>query len=110
MASRASACSGIRFAVERPQRTALDETGGEVHDERAFDSERKISGVAEQRHLEDVEALHVGDAVVPFGQASVVPHLPEESAYQRSERGLQDRTPVAPRERREDRFAHDELL
>src|SRR5690242_6516176 len=51
----------------------------EIHHHRTFQSERQIAGIAEQRHLEQVEPLHVRDAVVPLREAAPVPQFPEHT-------------------------------
>src|SRR5688572_23429067 len=81
-----------------------------VHDERARDTERQVACVAEQRHLEQVKALHVGDAVVPLGEAAGVPELPEKPANERRKCGMQQRPPVALRQRSKQRLAEQQLL
>jgi len=62
-----------------------------------LETEGQIAGVAEQRHVIDLEAPVIGNRVFPVGLTLVVPQSPEESALQRCQ---PDATPVAIGQRR----------
>src|SRR3972149_1040244 len=61
----------------------------------ALQSERKVPGIPQDRHLEKEKPMHVGDRVLPLRETVDIPHLPEEAAQQGRE-GVPDRpSPVA---------------
>src|SRR5258706_275200 len=59
-----------------------------------FECKRDVSSVSEQRHFEDMEKLCSGGVIDPFRAGKIVPHFPEKSTHERSERKREHRTPV----------------
>lgn len=63
-------------------------------DHGTFEPERKVAGISEQGHFENLETVYQGNAVCPAGQAVKIPQFPEESAYQSSQGGGYHRAPI----------------
>ena len=62
-------------------------------------SERKISGIAKDGHLEELETMDEGNAVLPLGETVVIPHFPEEPTNKGSQGRTEDLAPITMRYR-----------
>ena len=72
-----------------------DEADDEIPDFGAQHAKRQVAGIPEEGHLEDVQDVHIGDAVYPLRVASEIPQFPEETAKEGGQRGGDGGAPVA---------------
>ena len=72
-----------------------EQTDHEVVEPEEFKGKGQIAEVTEQGHLEEVEEIHEGNAVLPLGVGPEIPQFPKAPADQAARPQRQDRTPVA---------------
>src|ERR1700722_12892783 len=86
------------------------ERTNKIRSHAALESERQIPEVPENRHFENLESLNVRNRVSPFGIAVVVPHLPENTAYQCRQSRQRQSVPFSPLQLLQDGFFAEQHL
>lgn len=59
----------------------------------ALKSERKVTGVSQDRHFKNMKPVNKRDAIFPSGKAKIIPHFPKESADKSGEGSRQNAMP-----------------
>src|SRR5262249_53223337 len=73
----------------------------EVCDSHTFKPKRQVTGIAEDRHLENLVPMDKRDGIFPVRETLVVPHLPKDPTDQCCESNQPQGFPIAARGVRE---------